>query len=142
MQIDKRYQKRRRATKAMEQLAGLREEIKGREVLRGILEIAAYLCVSMGTANDYIKVYGMPAMRIGGHKSANPKRGGPGEQGEWMTTKGLINQWIAVEHFKYLDRNGYIADDQANEERDQEGQTSASRAAGKSRDIWARALSD
>lgn len=114
MQIDKRYQKRRRKSKVFEQTAVLRQELKGREVLRGMVEIAAYLCISIGAANSYIKLYGMPAFRIGSHKSRNPSSGD--ERGEWMTTKSLINQWIAVEHYKYLDRNGFIDDEEETEE--------------------------
>lgn len=110
MQIDKRYQKRRNKSKVFEQTAALRQELKGREVLRGMVEIAAYLCLSIGAANNYIKLYGMPAFRIGGHRSHHPASGD--ERGEWMTTKSLINQWIAVEHFKYLDRNGLIDDEE------------------------------
>lgn len=128
MQIDKRYQKRRRKSKVFEQTAVLRQELKGREVLRGMVEIAAYLCISIGAANNYIKLYGMPAFRVGHHKSRMPSSGD--ERGEWMTTKSLINQWIAIEHYKYLDRNGWIDDDEDETEEQTAEQAPKKRATG------------
>jgi hypothetical protein len=122
MPIDRRYQVKRRS-KAYLQTIDLRQKIKGQEILHGMNEIAAYMCVGPVTANNYVKKWGLPAMRLGGHTCSG------NDTGEWVTTKSLINQWIAIEHYKYLDRNGLI-DDAENEEANEADETPAQRAVG------------
>ena len=60
---------------------GIKEAIEKKEMLRGLVEIAAYMDVSIGTVRNYIKFLGLPAVSPVGHEYIT-------------TTKTLINRWL------------------------------------------------
>lgn len=65
---------------------GIYDQIRDRETLNGLVEIAAYLSCSIGKVRKLVKRRGLPAFSIG-----------PGSP--YLTTKTLVNKWIAEGHY-------------------------------------------
>lgn len=71
---------------------GIPERIKTQEILRTLAEIGCYLGYSITKVRQSIKNYGLPAA--------------PEPNGQWFTTKSLIDRWISEKHVKAIsDRN-------------------------------------